>query len=52
MNYRQICYYGIILLFLTIIILIIYNKLVRKNYFRKENNQSYTELQNLIVNKS
>ena len=52
MNYRQIGYYGIILLFLTIIILIIYNKLVRKNYFRKENNQSYTELQNLIVNKS
>ena len=52
MNYRQICYYGIILLFLTIIILIIYNKLVRRNYFRKENNQSYTELQNLIVNKS
>ena len=52
MNFRQICYFAIVILFIIIILLTIYNKLIRKNYFNKENNQHYTELQNLTVRKS
>ena len=52
MNFRQICYFAIVILFITIILLTIYNKLIRKNYFNKENNQHYTELQNLTVRKN